>query len=96
MTKSMHQAISITHNRRKAQEKYNKEHGITPKTIIKSVEEQQIVLKTTKHLAKTQVAQRLIELEAQMNQAAENLDFETAISLRDEIKLLKQQQGIKE
>lgn len=94
MTDSMKRAIDITHARRSVQEKFNKEHGITPATIVKPVRDKQVDIKTTKHLAKNDIPNLLIELEVAMQAAAENLQFEEAIQLRDRIKKLKQEYGI--
>ncbi|MEK6874491.1 MAG: excinuclease ABC subunit UvrB [Nanoarchaeota archaeon] len=91
MTDSITEAIKITHNRREQQIKFNKEHGIVPKTITKSIQEAKTDVKTTLHIPKAQIPRHLIELEAQMRVAAEQLDFELAIQLRDQIKKLQQQ-----
>ena len=94
MTDSMTRAISITHARRVAQEKYNKEHGITPATIVKPVAAKQVDITTTKHLPKSDVPNLLISLQAAMDQAAAGLDFEEAIKIRDRIKQLEKEYGI--
>jgi excinuclease ABC subunit B len=70
--------------------KYNKEHGIVPQTIIKPVEEQTIILKDTKHIPKAEKENMIPQLEKEMREAAENLDFELAIRLRDELNRLKE------
>lgn len=89
MTDSMHNTIKETNRRRNIQLAYNKEHGITPQTIIKPVEEKEIIkLKDDKHLPTKEIPNLIIELEAQMKQAAEELDFETAIRLRNKIEQL--------
>ena len=84
-TKSIKRAIEITNYRRKFQKRYNQLHGITPKTIVKSVSQKEGVIKGTKHLAKSDIQRQLIELDAQMREAAEKLNFEKAIELRDAI-----------
>ncbi|RMD58303.1 excinuclease ABC subunit UvrB [Candidatus Woesearchaeota archaeon] len=90
MTKSLRSAINITRQRRKAQIEYNKKHGITPKTIRKQVAKSERRIKGIKHLAKEDIHKKIIELDAKMREAAENLDFEKAIELRDAIKELKE------
>ncbi len=84
-TQSIKRAIEITNYRRKFQKRYNEAHGITPATIIKRVSEKEGVIKGTKHLAKSDVQRQIIELDAQMREAAEKLNFERAIELRDAI-----------
>jgi excinuclease ABC subunit B len=94
MTDSMQRAIDITKARRAAQEKYNKENNITPKTIVKPVADKQVDIKSTKHLPKSDIPNLLIELQAAMDKAAANLDFEEAIKLRDQIKRIENEYGI--
>ncbi len=104
ITGSMDEAIKEVDRRREVQEKFNKDHGITPKTIQKSirarlVEQEQEDMKSAQFLMKLKEKdvlmpdekERLIkELRREMQQAAKELDFETAAILRDQIKLLKQ------
>lgn len=84
---SMEKAIKETERRRKIQEEYNKEHNITPKTIIKEIRE--IVTNTseteTKEIKMTkQDKQKLmIKIEQEMKEAAKVMDFERAMELRD-------------
>ena len=87
ITDSMNEAITETARRRKIQEKYNEEHGITPKTIIKEIREV-ISNKDTKHekkkkLTKKELALQIDTIEQEMREAARNLDFERAMELRD-------------
>lgn len=89
MTDSMKAAISETERRRKMQIEYNEEHGITPATIIKPVPEKEVDLKESKNIAKSDIPNLLIELESEMKTAAESLDFERAIEIRDRIKKLQ-------
>jgi len=63
--------------------RFNKVHGITPKTIVKSVSQKEGTIRGTKHLARSDVQRQIIEFDAQMREAAERLDFEKAIQLRD-------------
>ncbi|MBI4448947.1 excinuclease ABC subunit UvrB, partial [Candidatus Woesearchaeota archaeon] len=93
VTDSMRRAIDVTHNRRKRQIEFNKAHGIVPQTIIKAVQEKEVEVKTTKHLPKAEIPRLLIELEAQMRVAAEGLEFEKAIELRDRMQVLRKQFG---
>ncbi|MGB3750866.1 MAG: excinuclease ABC subunit UvrB [Arcobacteraceae bacterium] len=98
ITDSMQFAIDTTNNRRKIQEEHNKKHGITPTTTIRRLDEDlkveeydSIALKMDK-LEKMPAAERkkmLLELNAQMKQAAKDLNFEEAIRLRDEIEKIK-------
>ncbi len=87
-TRSIKRAMEITSYRRKFQKRYNEAHGITPKTIIKSVSKKEGVIKGSKHLAKSDIQRQIIELDAQMREAAEKLNFERAIELRDAITAL--------
>ncbi len=84
-TSSIKRAIEITHYRRQFQTRFNIVHGITPKTIVKSISQKEGTIKGIKHLAKSDVQRQIIDLEAQMREAAENLNFEKAIQLRDAI-----------
>jgi excinuclease ABC subunit B len=100
MTGSMERAIGETNRRRTLQINYNTKHGITPKTIIKKIQDitDQIKTeheKTVKELLKIdknrfdKEPKKLIkEKEKQMSDAVKVLDFETAAILRDEIKVL--------
>jgi excinuclease ABC subunit B len=84
-TASIKRAVEITNYRRAFQKRYNQIHGITPKTIVKSVSLKEGTIKGTKHLPKSDIQRQIIELDAQMREAAEKLDFERAIELRDTI-----------
>jgi excinuclease ABC subunit B len=84
-TQSIKRAIEITYYRRSFQKRYNQQHGITPTTIIKGVSQKEGVIRGTKHLPKSDMRRQIIELDAQMREAAEKLDFERAIELRDTI-----------
>ena len=98
ITDSMQFAIDTTNKRREIQEAHNKEHGITPTTTIRRLDEDlkmeeydDVALKMDK-LNKMPASERkkiLIELNAQMNKAAKDLNFEEAIRLRDEIEKIK-------
>jgi len=91
VTESMRRAIGVTKARREAQIRYNTEHAIVPQTILKSVVEKQREIKGMKHMAKSEIAKRMIEVEAEMRKMAEQLDFEKAIELRDYLEELKRE-----
>jgi excinuclease ABC subunit B len=91
-TKSMKKAIEITRKRRQAQIAYNKIHNIVPKTIIKTILEKSREIKGTKHMSKSQLQKKIIQIEADMKKAATNLDFEKAIDLRDHLEDMKRSQ----
>lgn len=86
---SIKQALEETKRRRKIQLDYNKKNKIKPKTVIKPIREKQVEVKDTKHIPKSEIPNLIIELNTQMEKAAENLDFETAILLREKIKKLQ-------
>jgi excinuclease ABC subunit B len=92
MTGSMKQAIDETARRRQIQIDYNKKHKITPESIIKKIKEKPSIVKEDikkYNLKKVDSTEDLIiELETQMKIAAENLDFEKAIEIRDELRKL--------
>jgi len=90
-TDSMKHAIEETERRREKQKEYNKKHGITPQTIIKSVPEQVTTLDESKLKSTHDLATDIIELEAQMKKYSEDLDFQRAIECRDRIKRLEQE-----
>jgi excinuclease ABC subunit B len=90
MTDSMKRAIAETKRRRDLQVLYNTEHNIMPKTIRKPVKEKEVDIKDTRHVPRTEIPNVVIELEKQMRDAAENLDFERAIALREQIKKLNE------
>lgn len=89
MTDSMKNALDETKRRREIQITYNTQHGITPKTIIKPVKEKEVDIKDTKHIPKKDIPNLIIELETDMKEAAEKLDFEEAIRLREKIHMLQ-------
>jgi excinuclease ABC subunit B len=106
VTGSMGRAIGETNRRREKQIAYNKKHGITPKTIIKKIQDitdqlQSEHQKTVKQLLtfdiKTEknIKALIKHKEKQLNSAAKILDFETAALLRDEIiELTKLNKGV--
>ena len=103
VTNSMQRAIEETRRRRKMQQQYNREHGITPETIRKGIragieadaaahaQSQAAVGRTDE--AQYVTEEYLGELEAEMIAAAEALEFERAAALRDRIEQMRQQLG---
>ena len=94
ITGSMRKAIDETERRRAIQEDFNEKHGIVPTTIKKNIAE---IIQITKkkeeeeveEFSKDDIESILINLEAEMYKAAEELDFERAAALRDQIKSMK-------
>ena len=89
MTDSLKEAVRTTEERRALQIAYNQEHGIVPKTIQKPIREKVVDITETRHIPKSDIPNVIIELEAEMNEAAERLEFERAIQLRDTIRTLQ-------
>ena len=88
MSESMDKAIKETERRRQIQEKYNKEHGITPKTIIKEIRdlitnEEEVKENSKEKLSKKEKLDMIDNLTKEMNESAKRLDFERAMELRD-------------
>jgi len=88
MTASIKTAVRKTEERRALQINYNKKHGIVPKTIKKPIKEKVVEITDTKHIPKSDIPNVIIELDAEMRDAAEKLDFKRAIMLRDTIQRL--------
>ena len=98
ITRSMKKAIDETERRRKIQTEFNKKHGITPKTIKKNIAEIIQVTKATNEVEEVkeefsheQVENIIINLETEMYKAAEELDFERAAEIRDQIAKMKRE-----
>ena len=97
VTRSMEIAINETNRRRSIQIEYNKEHNITPKTIIKNVSDVLAISssetlkspKKQKKMSKSEKEKLIDELTKKMKYAAKMLEFERAAFLRDEIEKLK-------
>ena len=85
VSESMDEAIKETQRRREIQEKYNKENGIVPKTIVKEIKEviSNEITKKPEKMTKKDREKQIVEIEAEMKEAAKNLDFERAMELRD-------------
>ena len=94
ITDSMKAAMDETARRRNYQLAYNKEHGITPRTIIKEIKNSVVITKKAagagKNMTKGEISKEIERLTGLMKTAAAQLDFETCISLREEIGALKE------
>jgi excinuclease ABC subunit B len=101
VTDSMRRAVGETERRRAIQEEYNREHGITPTTIIKSIESTLVTayeadyfkvpleLDSIEDYTAANIEATISRLEHEMRAAAKNLEFERAAELRDRIKYLR-------
>ena len=90
ITGSMKRAIDITNTRRAKQQEYNKEHNITPKTIYKKIKNHIEITENLKQgIDITNIEATISDLTAKMMQASKDLDFETAIKIRDQLSELK-------
>jgi len=117
ITGSMQRCLDETSRRRELQQAYNKEHGITPASVVKSVDQVRFITRVADartereererekgrrvaeagaHYGADNIPALIKELEAQMREAATNLDFETAARLRDELFELKAKAGKQE
>jgi excinuclease ABC subunit B len=104
MTDSMRRAIGETERRRSIQEEYNREHGITPRTIIKPVEATLVTayeadyfkvpleLDAIEDYSPANLEATITRLEHEMRHAAKNLEFERAAELRDRVKYLRERE----
>lgn len=93
LTGSIREAMAETERRRTLQLEYNETHHITPQTIKKPVPEKEVDIRDTRHIPRSEIPNLLVELEARMNKAAERLDFEEAIQMRDMIGELRKKLG---
>ena len=101
VTESMRVALEETSRRRLVQEAYNTQHGITPASIVKAIDDislsvynidysaPAVMEDRETYLSPAELDSRIEQLQGQMRQAAANLDFERAAILRDKIKTLK-------
>jgi excinuclease ABC subunit B len=89
ITDSMQKALDETMRRRNTQIAFNLKHGITPQTIQKPIPEKTVEIKDTKHIPKSDIPSIIVNLEKEMKKAADDLDFEKAIFIRDKIQQLK-------
>jgi len=91
ITDSMKVAIDETNRRREIQQNYNKQHNVKPMTIKKDIVDS-LKIRTeneSEKLSKQDLSKKIEQLKGMMNTAASQLDFETAIKLREEIAKLK-------
>lgn len=95
ITDSMRRALDETNRRREIQTQYNKDHGITPQSIIKAVKDIGVQKEDKgpridiKKIPKEEMKQVIDMLEIEMDRAAANMEFEKAADLRDQIEELK-------
>lgn len=89
MTRSIQKAMDETKRRREIQMDYNEKHGIVPQTIRKPIREQIAEISDVKYVPKAEIPSLIIQYESEMNLAAEMLDFERAIQMRDLIRNLE-------
>ncbi len=92
MTGSMQRAIAETNRRRSIQEKYNSEHGVVPKTIVKEVKSTISITgkaKKTGDIKMKDIPEEIEKLKALMRVASAQLDFERAIEIREAIAELR-------
>jgi len=101
-TKSIQKFLAVSEYRRQRQVAYNLEHGITPRSVVRAIEQslssdyatkQQAAAVLNEAAANFNVTETVRELEEEMLAAANNLEFEKAALLRDQIKELKRQCG---
>ncbi len=95
MTDSVRNAVEITERRRKIQIKYNQDHDIIPRSVVRKLKDKKIKekmddLQDIDNITSDEVDEMIKELEKQMKQAAKELDFERAAKLRDQIIQLKE------
>ena len=88
-TGSIKEAISETDRRRKIQLAYNKKHGITPQSIVKAVAAEEVVIETAEQGEEWVLDKLILDWTGQMQAAAESLEFEKAIELRDRLENLR-------
>jgi excinuclease ABC subunit B len=89
LTNSIQKALAETNRRRNLQLEFNKVHNIIPTTIVKPIKEKVVEITDTKHIPRKDMPAIIVNLEQEMHNAADDLDFEKAIALRDRINKLK-------
>jgi len=103
MTNSMARAISETNRRRELQRAYNEEHGITPESIVKSLDEVlgsvyeadylkvdlEVAEEGTRYADRSELEREILSLRREMKKAAADLEFERAAEMRDRIRFLE-------
>jgi excinuclease UvrABC helicase subunit UvrB/predicted alpha/beta hydrolase family esterase len=93
ITGSIEAAIRETERRRAKQVAYNEKRGIVPRTVVRPIKEKKVEIKDIKSIPKSEVKNVIIEVEADMKEAAEMLDFERAIFLRGRLGELRKRLG---
>lgn len=108
-TDSMKAAMEETERRRKIQQAYNEEHGITPKTIQKEIHAAisteiaaeelkdyagEVPVSEKEEISKEDLQKMIVNMDVEMRRAAEELDFERAASIRDAIRAMKKEYGL--
>jgi excinuclease ABC subunit B len=94
MTGSIRAAVEKTEQRRAMQMAYNQEHGLVPRTIKKPIREKVVEITDTRHIPPSDIPNLIIELEAEMRAAADRLEFEKAIQLRDMARKLEKEMKV--
>lgn len=96
MTESVRSAVDVTNRRRKLQMEYNRKHGITPRSVVKSIKEKPVKegelleqVTDIENIPKEELHLLIKDLEAEMKDAAKKLDFERAAKIRDKIHALE-------
>lgn len=95
ITESVRSAVDVTNRRRKLQMEYNRKHGITPRSVVKSIKEkpvkEELLEQVTdiENIPKDELHLLIKDLEAEMKDAAKKLDFERAAKIRDKIHALE-------
>jgi len=96
MTESVRSAVDVTNRRRKLQMEYNRKHGITPRSVVKSIKEKPVKegelleqVTDIENIPKEELNLLIKDLEAEMKDAAKKLDFERAAKIRDKIHALE-------
>lgn len=104
ITDSMRYAIEETRRRRKIQEEYNRKHGITPTTIVKSIDialvtayeadyfKVPVELEAIEEYSPDRLDETIARLETEMRQAAKEMKFERAAEIRDKLKYLRERE----
>jgi excinuclease ABC subunit B len=86
--------VEKTEQRRAMQMAYNEEHGLVPRTIKKPIREKVVEITDTRHIPPSDIPNLIIELESEMRAAAERLEFEKAIQLRDMARKLEKEMKV--
>jgi len=104
VTDSMRRAIDETQRRRAIQQEYNTEHGITPRTIVKSIEATLVTayeadyfkiplnLDELEDYTRANIKETIARLEREMRETAKRMEFERAAELRDRVKYLRERE----